>query len=253
MGKATRLLEYLLASDKEYRCEMVLGLITSTHDLDGQVLKKDSVAKEQLVNLPFVFEKFTGEIEQIPPMVSAVRFQGKRLYNLAHQGIEVERPPRKITVHHLEIRDVLLDNNNYLVRFDVACSKGTYIRTLCHDLGQDLGCGASMSFLLRTKTGNFLLKDSFTLEEVQQLWEKGQSSFLIPMTDVLSLPAIIIEEKKAQMIMQGKQLELDISPIIKNPYNGQKVQILDNGGLVAIGELLQENKKFRLQPRKVLR
>ncbi len=253
LGKATRLLEYLLVADKGYRCEMVLGLVTSTQDLDGQILEKNPVTKEQLSNLPGVLKQFTGEIEQVPPMISAVRYQGKRLYRLAHQGIEVERSPRRVTIYQLKVLDTLLDKEKYIIRYDVTCSKGTYIRTLCHDIGRHLGCGASMSFLLRIKTGNFLLKDSYTLEEIQRLWEKGQKDFLLPMTDILSIPSIMIGQRDALMIMKGKQLQLDTLSTIENPYNGQKVQILDNNGLVAIGELLRENQGFKLQPRKVLR
>lgn len=253
VGKATRLLEYLLESDKKYRCEMILGLVTNTHDLDGDVLDHNEVFEEQIKKIPFLLDKFVGEIEQIPPMTSAIRQQGKRLYQLAHQGKEIARQARKINIYEIRVLETIFDESNYIMRFDVFCSKGTYIRTLCHDLGKSLGCGGTMSFLIRTETEGFQLADSFTLEEIQQLWENGQKNFLLPMTGILPLPAVKVEDKYTKDIIMGKQIPVNNIDASLDIFDGQKLQILDSKGLVAIGEAKASDQICLLQPRKVLR
>ena len=164
IGKATRVSEYLLADDKKYRCEMQLGLETDTQDIWGKTISTSEVdvTEEQIRK---AFEKFDGEIEQFPPKFSAIRVNGKRLYEYARNGIEVEIKPRRITIHKIEI--VKIEDNKIL--FDVLCSKGTYVRTICHDIGIELGCGAAMSFLLRSKSGVFTVEKTITLEDLDKI------------------------------------------------------------------------------------
>lgn len=161
VGKATKVIEYLQTDTKIYRAELTLGKATDTQDKWGSIIdqKEVNVTKEDIIK---VFKEFEGEILQIPPMYSALKHKGKKLYELAREGIEIEREPRKINIFYLNILNILEDK----VIFDVKCSKGTYIRTLCHDIGQALGCGGHMSFLERLESGVFNLQNSITVEEL---------------------------------------------------------------------------------------
>ena len=171
LGRATRAVEFAADSDKEYIAGLKLGVITNTQDTTGEILEERpvEVGKEQLCQ---VLERFTGDIEQIPPMYSAIKVGGKKLYELARKGKEVERKPRPVTIHALEVLDdAPPEGSDYLLR--VACSKGTYVRTLCHDIGQALGCGGCMSSLRRVKAAGFTLSDSVTLQAVQEAVDRG--------------------------------------------------------------------------------
>ena len=164
VGNATKAVEFADKSDKEYIAGLRLGLTTNTQDTTGELLKEcpASVGREEL---EAVLPRFTGAIEQIPPMYSAVKIGGKKLYELARKGQEVERKPRPVTIHALEVLEQT-GEAEYLLR--VRCSKGTYVRTLCHDIGQAQGCGGCMSSLRRTMAAGFTLEDAVTLEQVQE-------------------------------------------------------------------------------------
>ncbi|HHX50583.1 MAG TPA: tRNA pseudouridine(55) synthase TruB, partial [Clostridia bacterium] len=203
LGKGTRLLEFFLDSPKSYRCEAVLGITTDTQDVYGNVLYREMVSLAQKERLPVILESFAGEILQIPPMVSAVRYRGKRLYELARQGKTVERSPRPVRIYRLEIIESLFEQVPPRFYFDVVCSKGTYIRTLCHDLGQKLGCGAAMSFLLRTGAAHFRLEDTYTLEEIAASWHRKEKDFLLPLEKVLGFPEVQIKKTDLPSILNG--------------------------------------------------
>ena len=164
VGRATRAVEFAGEGEKEYVAGLRLGLVTNTQDTSGETLEEHpvSVTEEALER---VLEQFRGEISQVPPMYSAIKINGKKLYELARKGREVERPARKVTIHALtlESREGEAD---FTIR--VRCSKGTYVRTLCHDIGQALGCGGCMSSLRRTMAAGFTLDDAVTLDRVQQ-------------------------------------------------------------------------------------
>jgi tRNA pseudouridine55 synthase len=181
-GRATRAVSFAESHDKRYTAALRLGLRTDTQDISGNVISKGQTdVKDE--ELDRVLSCFVGEIEQTPPMYSAVRVNGKRLYELARKGIEVERKPRKITVYSIERKgresgDIVLDIN---------CSKGTYIRTLCSDIGEMLGCGACMSALRRTEAGMFSVENAYTLDEVIREAEIGNvSSLLLPTETIFS-------------------------------------------------------------------
>lgn len=163
IGRATRAVEFAEKSDKEYIAGLKLGVITNTQDITGQVLEERlvQVGREQL---EAVLEQFRGNIMQIPPMYSAIKINGKKLYELARKGREVERPARPVTIKSLQILD---QQGKGLYTILVRCSKGTYIRALCHDIGQALGCGGCMASLRRTEAAGFPLRDTRTLEELQ--------------------------------------------------------------------------------------
>ena len=163
LGRATRAVEFAGLSDKEYIAGLKLGVITNTQDTSGQVLEERPVRLED-GRLEEALARFRGEIEQVPPMYSAIKINGKKLYELARKGREVERQPRPVTIHSLTVEGQSAPDE-FTIR--VRCSKGTYVRTLCHDIGQALGCGGCMSSLRRTMAAGFTLDDAVSLEQVQ--------------------------------------------------------------------------------------
>ena len=178
IGRATRAVQYAAESDKEYIAGLKPGVVTNTQDITGAVLEERpvDVTGERLRT---VLAQFTGDILQVPPMYSAIKVNGKKLYELARKGKEVERKPRPVTIHALELLGWPDAGEDFLLR--VACSKGTYVRTLCHDIGQALGCGGCMSSLRRVKAAGFTLADSVALETVQGLVDRGEGeSLLLP-------------------------------------------------------------------------
>lgn len=239
LGNATRICELIADREKEYLAVMRLGVLTDTQDMSGEILsqvpedrireillKDERIAggtEELLSDKPIsggtqeedriVFEKilaaassFTGEIEQIPPMYSAVKVNGKRLYDMARKGITVERKPRRITIYSLQIEEVNLP----LVRLRVRCSKGTYIRTLCEDLGNALGVGAAMQSLLRTRVGQFTLDEALTLDEVERIakTESEKLPGLIRPVDSFfaDLPAAECTDEALRLLKNGNVL-----------------------------------------------
>ena len=167
LGRGTRLSSSLTGQDKEYEGTIRLGVETSTQDLEGEVIATADPSSVTLEAVRTTAERYVGEIEQIPPMVSAVKKNGKPLYKLARKGIEVEREPRTIRID--EFRVLGLEGPD--IHFRLKCSKGTYVRTLAADLGRDLGCGAYLHSLRRTRSGRFSVEDSYTMDEVKS-WEK---------------------------------------------------------------------------------
>lgn len=163
VGHATRAVSYAESGGKEYVARLRLGLVTNTQDTSGDVLEQHPV-HISAQQLEAVLSRFTGEIEQVPPMYSAIKINGQKLYELARKGREIERPARRVTIHTLELLGG--GDGEFLLR--VRCSKGTYVRTLCHDIGQVLGCGGCMSSLRRTVAAGFTLEEAVTLDRVQE-------------------------------------------------------------------------------------
>lgn len=204
IGKATGTIDWFSEFDKAYRAEMVLGITTNTQDGEGEVLSKKPVRLE-MDRLLTVLDAFRGEYEQLPPMFSAVKVNGRRLYELARQGVELERKSRKVFIADLTLLSVDADRDYPVVRFDVTCSKGTYIRTLCADMGERLGCGAYMSFLARTRVGPFSVENAHTLEEIQKSRNAGTlSSLMLPTDSVfIDYPAISLAGDDLKRFMNG--------------------------------------------------
>ena len=169
IGRATRAVEFADKGDKEYVAGLKLGIVTNTQDTSGEVLESHpvNVTPEQLED---ALAKFRGDIEQIPPMYSAIKVNGKKLYELARKGKEVERKPRPVTIHALTLEEQIAPDE-FVIR--VRCSKGTYVRTLCHDIGQVLGCGACMSSLRRTMAAGFTLEQAVSLDTVQDCEDRA--------------------------------------------------------------------------------
>lgn len=196
VGRATRAVQFAEHDAKRYRAALRLGVTTDTQDISGNILDRRPVHITQAA-LEETLEHFRGEIEQIPPMYSAIQIGGKRLYDIARAGGTVERPPRPVTIHELTL--VGREGEDWLL--DVRCSKGTYIRTLCHDIGQALGCGGCMSALRRTEAGGFSVADARKIGEIQRLRDAGMVEKTLLPVDMLfsremSCTASNAEEKR---------------------------------------------------------
>lgn len=207
LGGATRFSQYLPVHDKAYRAEILLGTVTDTLDTTGEVLETRpvNVSEDELRETVM---SFLGDIKQLPPMYSAVSKDGVRLYKLARQGIEIEREPRDVTIHSLEIVGAL-DNNRF--QLDVSCSAGTYIRSLAADIGEKLGCGAVISSLRRTKANSIDISRTVTFEQIEQAVEQGRVNELIVGCDEMlsSYPAVQVTAKQAFYFSNGGVLDLD--------------------------------------------
>lgn len=214
IGRATKIAEYVTGSDKTYEGEVTLGYSTTTEDFSGEKVEEklvDRVIKR--TEVLSVLEKLTGNIQQTPPMYSAVKVNGKRLYEYARKGIEVERPTRNIVIHELTLLDEreVFEGSMISFSFRVTCSKGTYVRTLAVTIGEMLGFPAHMSKLVRTASGPFTLNDCVTFEEIEQRMEEGtMQEILIPMERALShLPNITIDDTVALKVKNGSVLKAD--------------------------------------------
>ncbi len=213
LGRATRAVELCERDEKEYLAGLRLGLTTNTQDTTGEVLEQRpvSVTERQLRQTLLQFE---GPQSQVPPMYSAVKIDGRKLYELARKGRTVERRPRSITVHALELRE--FDGIEAMLR--VRCSKGTYVRTLCHDIGAALGCGGCMSYLRRTRAGRFSLADCVSLEDVQEARDRGTLEALLTPVDTLfaEKPAVTLTEGWTVRCKNGGEIPMPDRP--EGPY-----------------------------------
>lgn len=204
LGSATRLCDMLTDKDKEYIAVFRLGITTDTQDISGRVLEERevTVSEEEAVK---AIKSFQGELLQVPPMYSALKVNGKRLYELAREGKEIERAARPVTVYEIEV----LEKNMPEFTIRVKCSKGTYIRTLCHDIGQKLQCGAAMISLVRTKAGCFEIEKSYTLLQLQELSDEGKlNEAIVPVEKMFeNLPAVMVKESSYKALVNGNQLK----------------------------------------------
>lgn len=226
-GEATKFSADLLNADKAYEADVVLGATTDTGDAEGEVRERRPVAvtREQL---EIVLEAFRGEIEQIPPMYSALKRNGRPLYELARQGVEVERAARRVTIHELE----LLDFGAESCRLRVACSKGTYIRTLAEDIGERLGCGAHLGALRRTAVGNLRLEQAVTLAALEGMGEAERAACLLPVDALLqSLPAVELGGLAAQRFAHGNAVA------VASDAPAGKCRVYADGQLLGVGEV----------------
>ncbi len=240
VGPSVRLSEYVSASDKRYQAVVQLGTTTDTYDADGRVLNITAVdISEKQFN--DVLQSFVGEIEQVPPPYSAVKVKGKKAYEMARQGEEVNLEPRMINVYNLE----LLEWAPPEAVIDVYCSSGTYVRSLAHDLGEKLGCGAHLIGLRRTKSGRFTLRDAVPLRKLREAFENGSwEEFLIPAAEALSdWPAINLTPEELIIVRHGRRIPAD--PTLGNMARA----ISEDGELIGLLELDAETNEW--QPKKV--
>lgn len=241
IGPAVRLSEYVSASDKRYQAVVRLGATTDTYDAEGRITSSApvTVTEEQFEE---ALQQFIGEIEQVPPPYSAVKIKGRKAYEMAREGEEVELQPRKIKVYNLE----LLEWAPPEAVIDVYCSSGTYVRSLAHDLGEVLGCGAHLVGLRRTKSGRFTLRDAVPLRKLREAFELGTwYQYLIPAADALSdWPALELDHEQVDSVRHGHRVPGE--PPEKNTWARG---VSEQGELVALLEWVPETNEW--QPRKV--
>lgn len=207
IGKATRIVEFFMNTTKTYRAEIELGMVTDTYDATGKVIQRGDISGIDQQQVEAALRSFRGRIVQIPPMYSAVKHNGRPLYELARAGKTVERTGRPIEIHSLE----LIDWQAPVVTIEVICGKGTYIRSLAHDLGQALGCGAMLRNLTRLRCGLFGIEDSVSLPELEDVFRHGHwQKHLYPIDSVLShWEAVTVSDETAQAIRNGQSVEVE--------------------------------------------
>ncbi|MDD5590424.1 MAG: tRNA pseudouridine(55) synthase TruB [Dehalococcoidales bacterium] len=214
LGKGTRIVEFLVDTTKAYRAQIELGVTTDTGDASGKITRQEDPSKISRGRLESKLDSFCGTIEQIPPMYSAVKYRGKRLYQLARAGIEIERKSRPVIVHSLK----LAGWQPPVATVEVICGKGTYIRSLAHDLGKALGCGATLNSLSRLRCGIFDIKDSVSLDHLDSACRHGYwQSFVYPVDTVLiDWDAIIVDDEASQLLRNGRPV------FSRSGYNDKK-------------------------------
>ncbi|OGO27734.1 MAG: tRNA pseudouridine(55) synthase TruB [Chloroflexi bacterium RBG_16_52_11] len=242
IGPAVRLSEYVSASDKRYQATIRLGSSTDTFDAEGVVTAStnawNNISEEQFDE---ILQKFVGEIEQVPPPYSAIKVKGRRAYEMAREGEEVELEPRKIHVYSLEVLEWAPPE----VVIDVYCSSGTYVRSLANDLGSELGCGAHLIGLRRTKSGKFTLRDAVPLRRLQEAFNAGEwYRYLIPAAEALAdWPMVELDADQVELIRHGHRVQADSGSM------GWARGVSQQGDLVALLEI--DEATLEWQPRKV--
>lgn len=207
IGKATKLCDMLTDKDKVYECVMLLGVETDTYDMSGRILQKKSVQVSEK-QVEDAINSFVGDIMQVPPMYSALKVNGKKLYELAREGKEVERKPRPVTIFSIDIISMSLPE----VSIRIHCSKGTYIRSLCHDVGEVLGCGCAMKSLIRTRVSQFDIADAKTLDEIEKIFKNGK-------IDGIMMPIAAAFEE------MGTVFVIPTEEAVKQAVNGGKIPV----------------------------
>lgn len=250
VGKATKVVEYLIDKDKKYRAELMLGITTDTQDITGQILEQKEVKwdKELIIDK---INSFIGEIEQIPPMYSAIKIDGKKLYELARMGKTIEREKRKVIIYQINI--ITFNQENKKVMFDVSCSKGTYIRTLCNDIGAALGCGGCMGDLVRLKSGTFEIDHSFTLEQIEDSYTSGEIDTLLKPIDYIfeNLPKVTVKDESIKWVLNGAQIYPKDILEKCNFENTHMIRIYNvQGEMLAIYKIAKD-REIKLVPEKM--
>ena len=243
LGKATKVCELLTDKDKTYRAVLFLGQTTDTQDASGTVLETSDVSNLNEAQVTEAVQSFVGEYAQIPPMYSALKVGGKKLYELAREGKTVERKARNVMIHSIKILRVDLPR----VEMEVSCSKGTYIRTLCHDIGEKLGVGGCMESLLRVQVGRFVLADSLRLSEIQKSKEDGNLEKILQPIDS------VFEQYRAVRIRPDQEKRLQNGNSFRKPdrlqnYDDQEmVRVYDsNGHFAAVYRYVEKDHEFRI-------
>ena len=231
-GEATKVSAFMLNADKRYEVTVQLGVVTDTGDAEGQVIQRMCVPALTIKELNTVLQSFIGVIEQVPPMYSALKHNGKKLYELAREGIVIDRIARKV-----EIKDICLQS--YVepnLKLEVSCSKGTYIRTLAEDIGQVLGCGGTVIDLRRTASGQFSINNALTLAQLQSMNDDDlQSAFIAVDAPLMHFPAVLLLNDQAKSIGFGQ-------PIFLMPSSEEVVRLYHNGQFLGLGERLSDGK-----------
>lgn len=243
LGQATRIASLLQTGQKQYRAMIKFGISTTTHDSDGEVTEQRSCVISESA-LRQVLKDFTGTISQVPPMVSAISINGQRLHRLARQGIEIERAPREVSIDKLELEEFTPGDWPQAV-LNVTCSTGTYVRSLCYDIGKALGLPAHMAGLVRIKNGEYSLEQAHTIEQVEQAAREGRlDSLIIPIDEGLSfLDAVEIDEEFFKPVKNGAALLMDMTMGKSLPDGIFRVRC--RGSLMAVYRKEKDDSKAR--------
>jgi len=240
IGSATRIAQFLQEDDKEYHLVMKLGLETDTQDITGETLGEADPSDVSEDDLKAVMDRYRGTISQIPPSFSAVKQAGQPLYKLARQGVRVQADPREVTVYSMEVSEVDLPH----VSMKVVCSKGTYMRTLCHDIGRDLGVGGCMQSLIRVRSGRFPIGDAIDLDQVVN--DPAPGKWLRQAADGLGFPVTEPDDEDLMRLVSGTRIRCD------DCGREGLVSVTRRGRLIALAEALNAEGKVMLSPRRVL-
>lgn len=246
LGKGTKLCDLLTDKDKTYRTVLMLGQETDTQDTSGEVLNQGQWEHLTVEEVKEVILSFLGESEQVPPMYSALKVNGKKLYELAREGKVVERKARPITVHELNILEVNLPE----IHMEITCSKGTYIRTICHDIGLKLGSYGCMKELIRTRVSRFQLEDSYTLGQLQELKDKGELLSVVEAVDSVfqEVEAFTLLPHMEFLALNGNPLNVEAVEVAENWENKQLIRVyMENGIFVGIYLYNELNQTLKLR------
>lgn len=251
IGKATKVVEFLIEQKKRYLAIAKLGISTTTQDHTGDIIESKPVDFDKS-KIKQVVQSFIGEYEQVPPMYSAIKVNGKKLYELARQGKTIERKARKVHIYDIKITSFIPPDQ---IELDILCSKGTYIRTLCADIGAQLGCGAHMSSLIRTEVGIFNINNSIKLDEFKELVDQQEIDNIIVNIDELfhEYPSVTIKKTGEKALMNGNKIHFSY---IKNKHEAIKAHDIirvysDCGNFIGLYNVAIEGEEFYLKPRKL--
>ena len=239
-GEATKVSAMMLDDNKRYQVVVKLGVMTDTGDAEGKIIEEKPVPELSLEEIEECLQGFSGEIDQVPPMYSALKHNGKKLYELAREGKVIERKARKITIFDLKLLNTTSDS----LTLDVFCSKGTYIRSLAEDIGHKLGCGGTVVELRRMQAGQFKIEDALTLEQLQQMDPEKLKGLLIDVDKPLEgMPALELSASQAILIRQGQQINMEKTDTIQGMVRMYSEQVF-----LGLGEMLLDGK---LLPKKI--
>jgi len=248
IGNSTKISDYLMKTEKEYQVKMYLGIGTDTYDLEGSVIYTQNINDIESLAVEKAIMSFVGESLQIPPIYSAIKINGRKLYEYARKGESVEIQPRKIEIYYInDIKQYLSEYCNYevlAVEFTVGCSKGTYIRSLCRDIGEILGCQGVMVDLIRNATGGFRIENSLTIEDIVKSFEAGElRNILIAPEKLLDLDIIELDETQTDSYLNGRKVILegyDNKEYLVKSYSGDTIGI----GIISNDGSLKSRKRL---------
>ncbi|WP_195250827.1 tRNA pseudouridine(55) synthase TruB [Romboutsia sp. 1001713B170207_170306_H8] len=251
IGKATKVSELILNKDKSYICELTLGMTTDTYDSSGSIVKRTEDFKLSKYDIEKAFETQRGEIEQFPPIYSALKVNGKKMCDLARSGKadDIVIKSRKVNIKELNILSI----NDRKIMFYVKCSKGTYVRSICHDIGEFLGCGGHMSFLLRTSSGRFNLENSITLEELEEFNTSGTlDKHLYDIDYVLNnFKSVTLKSSALKYYSNGGIIDSKRFSTDGINENDEFVRVYSDGNFLGVGKLIKDNKIISLKSDKI--
>lgn len=235
IGKATKLAEYLIDFDKKYICNMKLGILTDTFDIYGKEIATDKDLKyiDKKIILD-VIESFLGKSEQLPPMYSAIKVKGKKLYEYAREEIEIERKKRDIVIKSID----LIEYNFPFLRFKIESTKGTYVRTICHDIGERLKSYGTMTSLIRVASKGLVIDDSVTLEEIEKMNKLNDHSFLLSYDKVLDLKSIIFNEKDISRLINGMSIQVKDCRVQEDMFYVRD----ERNDIIGLGEITERER-----------